>query len=125
MIPRWHRHPLCEVTVTVSCFLREFMQSCRPDRGELVETSECLVECLVRITRVKRTYGQEEKSVVERKRRGPGCLEESVLYDELNMAFQPRAAPQTQAHGSRLLAGVAIEIAKLQVRSGEPIVELS
>ncbi|KAH8631376.1 hypothetical protein IG631_13059 [Alternaria alternata] len=41
------------------------------------------------------------------------------------MAFQPGVAPQTQAHGSRLLADVAIEIAKLHRRSGEPIVELS
>lgn len=63
--------------------------------------------------------------MVERKWRRPGCLEESVLYDELSMAFQPGVAPQTQAHGSRLLADVAIEIAKLHRRSGEPIVELS
>jgi hypothetical protein len=40
------------------------------------------------------------------------------------MAFQPGVAPQTQAHGSRLLADVAIEIAELRMRSGEPI-ELS
>jgi hypothetical protein len=78
----------------------------------------------MRSTRAKRAYGLEEKSVVERKQRGPGCLEESNLYNELSMAFQPGVAPQTQAHGSRLLADVAIEIAKLHMRSGEPIVEL-
>lgn len=46
------------------------------------------------------------------------------MYDELDMAFQPGVPPQTQARGSRLLADVAIEIAKLRMHSGEPI-ELS
>jgi hypothetical protein len=58
--------------------------------------------------------------VVRRKWRGPGCLQEGVLY-ELNIAFEPGLAPQTKAHGSRLLANVAIEIAKLHMRGGDPI----
>jgi hypothetical protein len=43
------------------------------------------------------------------------------LVRRIGHSVSAGVAPQTQAHGSRLLADVAIEIAELHIRSGEPI----